>query len=74
MIITRYWLLTNVYIATKMYAIDTKERKVVLVSLWSTPKSDTGYEILKKEETKRKKTGRGRAGGEGPDAWCSRKF
>lgn len=65
MIITRYWLLTKVYIAIKMYVIDTKERKVVLVSLWPTPKSDTGYEILKKEETKRKKKdgkgeGRGR--------------
>lgn len=75
MIITRYWLLTKVYIAIKMYVIDTKEIKVALVSLWPTPKSDTGYEILKKEETKRKKkAGRGRAGGGGPDAWCSRKF
>lgn len=55
MILTRYWLLTDVYTAIKMYAIDTKERKVVLASLWPTPKSDTGYDILKREETKRKK-------------------
>lgn len=63
MIVTRYWLLTDVYIAIKLYAIDTKGSKVVLASLWPTPTSGKGYDILKKEETKRKK--KDRKGGRG---------
>lgn len=68
MTVMRYWLLTSVYIKTS--AVDTKGSKVVLVSPQPVTNPDTGCDILKKEETKRREERRNKEARSGKNFWA----